>query len=218
MLIVLYLLIVYWPEPTKLLQWLLPNEDWLGRWTVLLATELCLVAGTEWLLVTWRGLTSHSLGLHVDKWGDQLTWGLLGGMISRLVAMAALFPVVLGIELVTGDSLTREFAPPDHAGFGAMAAFDPARVVVALSVAAALEELFYRGLLLPRLARFFGNWAIANIACSLLFAIAHAYQGPLGVMSAFVASLVYGTLFVKPRSLVAVTLAHFVTNFIGYLG
>ncbi len=58
------------------------------------------------------------------------------------------------------------------------------------------EEFFYRGFLMTKIARAFGQgrgaWAAAVVIQACMFGLAHSYQGPAGMVGTGVAVLVYG--------------------------
>ena len=87
-------------------------------------------------------------------------------------------------------------------------------------VAAFGEEFVYRGLLVKRLGLLLGNkkyslW-IAVIASSLLFGIAHRYQGIMGMINTFTVGLIFGVIFIKSKNKLWLTiLTHGVYDVIG---
>jgi membrane protease YdiL (CAAX protease family) len=83
-------------------------------------------------------------------------------------------------------------------------------VVVTVSIC---EELIYRGFA----QRAFEDWArgsaLMGILCSaILFAIAHLYQGRRGLISTLIVGLVFSSVRVWTGSLIALIVAHFVTD------
>jgi hypothetical protein len=82
------------------------------------------------------------------------------------------------------------------------------------------EEFVYRGLLVNRLGLLLGDkksslW-IAVIASSLLFGIAHKYQGIMGMISTFTVGLIFGVIFIKSKNKLWLTiLTHGVYDVIG---
>jgi membrane protease YdiL (CAAX protease family) len=66
------------------------------------------------------------------------------------------------------------------------------------------EELLFRGYYMKALAELLGNnnkaWFLSATITSLYFGVSHAYQGPIGVMSVFIWSLVISLIFNKNRN------------------
>ena len=90
---------------------------------------------------------------------------------------------------------------------------------VGLSVTAGIcEEIIYRGFMITTLAVLFGPWPAVGLS-SLAFGLAHAYQGPKGVLKVFAIGLTMGALFVLSGSLWAPIVLHIVIDLAsGYLG
>ena len=87
-------------------------------------------------------------------------------------------------------------------------------------VAAFGEEFVYRGLLVKRLGLLLGDkkssLLIAVIASSLLFGIAHRYQGIIGMISTCTVGLIFGIVFIKSKDKLWLTiLTHGVYDVIG---
>jgi len=87
-------------------------------------------------------------------------------------------------------------------------------------VAAFGEEFVYRGLLVKRLGIILGNnksamW-IAAIISSLLFGLAHGYQGASGIISTGAVGLIFGAIFIKNKNGLWLTiLTHGIYDVIG---
>jgi membrane protease YdiL (CAAX protease family) len=84
------------------------------------------------------------------------------------------------------------------------------------------EELAYRVVLLRGIAFALGDSRLATcvalITQALIFGIVHAYQGPVGIISATVSGLVFGALIVSCRcSIWPAAIAHGGNNTIGIL-
>jgi len=82
------------------------------------------------------------------------------------------------------------------------------------------EEAFYRGFLQRELVRFFpngktGKW-LALLLSTLFFTLAHLYWSPnLGTLGfVFLASLLYGFVYLKTDKIESSILCHFLLNFI----
>jgi membrane protease YdiL (CAAX protease family) len=128
-----------------------------------------------------------------------------------------------------GDLVTALFTLPALAALGALVPLlgtlfpDPARApeigfprgpaafaVMALSSlsSAYLEETYFRFYLFKRLAEAGAGPAKAALVSSLLFALCHLYEGPLGALNAFAAGLLLFYIFARRRSLHGIAWAH----------
>jgi uncharacterized protein len=93
---------------------------------------------------------------------------------------------------------------------------------IAWTTAAIGEELLFRGFLLHRIEAAFARGsvglALAILLQALVFGLAHLYLGPRGALTAGVAGLVFGVMFVATkRNLIALILAHGLIDTIGIL-
>jgi len=84
--------------------------------------------------------------------------------------------------------------------------------VIAISIGAVAQELLFRGYLQPRLTQLLGSHIGAWLTTSFLFGIWHLYQGPYGVVSAWVYGALLGALVLKTRRTLSVMLVHSITN------
>jgi hypothetical protein len=95
-------------------------------------------------------------------------------------------------------------------------------LVVSWSLAAFVEELFFRGYLFNRLSQALGTGAIATVgglaASALVFGCAHAYQGATGVVNNLVFGFVLGGLYLAgKKNLWFPILTHGIVDTIGFL-
>jgi membrane protease YdiL (CAAX protease family) len=85
-------------------------------------------------------------------------------------------------------------------------------LAISWSTAAFGEELLFRGFLQSRLQALLGTGRYAGVAAVLLqtvaFGLAHAYQGPTGILSTAAIGLVFGLVVLRTRSLWPVIVAH----------
>lgn len=121
---------------------------------------------------------------------------------------------------------TRVFGwPPMQSGrLGAVAGNLPmllGLLAVAWSTAAFGEELLFRGFLLGRLRALLGGGLGAGVAATLvqalLFGLAHAYQGPTGILVTGLIALVFGLLYLRLRTLWPLVIAHGLIDTVGLL-
>lgn len=88
-----------------------------------------------------------------------------------------------------------------------------ARIVISVLVVGVVEELMFRGFLMTRLAKLFGDrgasWFLALFVQAALFGIAHAYQHLYGVLLTAAIGLFLGVVYLASgRSLLPVVIAH----------
>lgn len=161
----------------------------------------------EWLLAAvvvavWFTAGRSAVDLGLLPSGNPV-WSALAGTV--LAAM-----LVLQARLVRGDAARidaarRQIAP--------LRDFLPQsdredRWFAWLSVSAGIcEEIVFRGFLIAYLAVWVGVWPAVGLA-ALAFGLAHAYQGPAGILKTALAGLVAGVLFVGTGWLLAAVLAH----------
>lgn len=90
-----------------------------------------------------------------------------------------------------------------------------------VSITAAItEEIIYRGFLIFALAYLFPNvsiWLIILMA-SLLFGLAHTYQGLSGVIRTTVFGLIFSILYMGLESIIPLMVLHFLIDYMAKLG
>jgi membrane protease YdiL (CAAX protease family) len=179
------------------------------RLTMTVEWGLLLAAVAVWL-TSGRSLSALGLGFESGP-----RWWL--GVALTLAACALLVTqVVVVLRSRDGLQSTRE-------QLGSMEAMIPhdereGRTFAALSVTAGIcEELLYRGFLIAYFAAIFGTWPAVALS-SLVFGLAHSYQGPLGFAKTAGVGLVMAGLYLLTGSLWAPMLLHvFVDLTSGYL-
>lgn len=161
-----------------------------------------------------RKLRPAAFGLRLRAPGRQALWGL-GALVGLYAALAASTVVVLALFMVL-PSASEEIEK--RIEFISALPIDNLRVQVLLLVAVAIgEETVFRGLLLPYLKRMFGSWWVAGFLSSLLFALLHIPgQGVLAGVQVFAIAAALTTFFILSRSLLAVTVAHFLFDFLQF--
>lgn len=75
-----------------------------------------------------------------------------------------------------------------------------------------VEELLFRGILIPRLEELSGNVWIGISVSAILFAVGHVYQGWFGVARAFALGIMNGVAFHRTRSLWPGLVGHLAFN------
>ncbi|WP_432476187.1 CPBP family intramembrane glutamic endopeptidase [Nocardioides sp. GXQ0305] len=172
---------------------------------------LLALAGVS-LLVRRRGL--GSLGL---RRGPRPVLAL------KMLLLAAVWSVLqLGVVLPVVTRLSGD--EQDLSGFGGLegnVGMLVALLVLSWTLAAFGEELAYRGYLFTRLREAAGDGRVGVLAgvvgSSLLFGLAHAEQGVVGIAVVTVDAVVWSVLRIHYRTLWASILAHGFNNTIGFV-
>lgn len=174
--------------------------------------ELALAVAAAVCLVRGFGFRPASLGLRRDGIRRQMLWGIatLGGLYLALLASSIILVMIMMLAPGTEEDLTRRLE------FLELLPIRDLLTTLLLLVPVAIhEELIFRGLLLPCLRRWLGNWWAAGLVSAALFAALHApHQGFLaaGIQILSLAAA-FTVFFIVSRSLIAVTLAHFLFDF-----
>jgi membrane protease YdiL (CAAX protease family) len=79
---------------------------------------------------------------------------------------------------------------------------------VAVVVAAAFEEVAFRGFLTPRMRTLTGSWPLAIAVVSVVFGLGHFYEGTLAVVQTAFLGVYFSVLFLARRRLLGPTFAH----------
>lgn len=184
----------------------------LSRNSVQWAVIIGFTALTIWKdnIAYFLGITFVLLLLWAKKW-DWSTIGLIKPASWKKVWIHAILLSV--ILLVAVDIIYTPFIEiwfEDHIDVSAL---DGLRgnflsyvifIVFMWIVAAFGEEFVYRGLLVKRLGFLLGDtksamW-LAVICSSILFGLAHRYQGTVGMISTGTVGLIFGILFLKSKN------------------
>jgi len=161
------------------------------------------------LYLVWRnGEGAAAVGWVRHGWGREAVLG------------AALFvPLFLGVALLETLLRAAGFAEPvkPPAYLLPQAGVDYAFALVLLVVVAVAEETVFRGYLLRRFMQLTGSAGAAVIVTSLVFALGHGYQGPLGVIAVGAIGATFAVVYLWRGSLVAPVVMHFIQNFLGLI-
>ncbi|GGH15300.1 CPBP family intramembrane glutamic endopeptidase [Silvibacterium dinghuense] len=170
----------------------------------------------EWMLaaLVWWGLRMQHVPLrqllHAPPRGAQETQAshallkdagaaFVFWLMSMLV-LAALATVLRLLHLMSAQKLIASLAP---VGAGEIALW------ILLCVSAGIaEELLFRGYFLQQFARLGGRVATGVVVSSLLFGVAHGYEGAGGMIAITAYGAMFGVFAVKRRSLRAGMMAH----------
>ena len=168
--------------------------------------------------------------LNGESWAE---YGLKGMKSKKRVAVASLVLIVMVLAYsILVAPFVDAFVIDNFGGSPTQAADTFKDVVGNLSLflfvqpfiwifAAFGEEFFYRGFLMRKIARAFGQgrsaWVAAALIQACLFGLAHAYQGPVGIVGTGVAGLIYGIgTLAFGRSLLPAIIAHGCIDMLGF--
>jgi membrane protease YdiL (CAAX protease family) len=174
-----------------------------------------------WLSLRVRGVGWRGVGLkRPARWGQTLMLGAVTGVTFQLFGTYVLEPFIVRL---TGQ-------PVDLNQFASLRG-NVSMLLLLLALvwtfAAFGEEFVYRGYLMNRVAELSGGgasaWAVSLAFVSVVFGVAHLYQGVSGILVNTAAGLVYGAVYLRAgRNLWAPIIAHGVYDTVGlafiYLG
>lgn len=175
--------------------------------------DVLLVGSIAVYLLLRHRLPSASFGLRSNGLGLQVLWSL-GALIAAYAYIASsvvvIFTVIVFVPGLQKDLLHRvDFVQQ-------MPVTSLIDSILLLIPVAIHEELLFRGMLLPYLRRVVGRWWLAILISSAIFGGLHFPQGWLGALQITGLGAVLAICFVLSRSLLAVTLAHFVFNLVQF--
>ena len=203
-------------------------NQWLSSKTVEWAVILAFIG-----LTIWKDNIAYFLGIVfvlLLLWSKKWDWKIIGlikpqswkKVWFQAISLSLIILVVIDIiftpflELLSEEQVDVSALDGLRGNFVSYIIF----IVFMWIVAAFGEEFVYRGLLVKRLGLLLGNkksslW-IAVIASSLLFGIAHRYQGIMGMINTFTVGLIFGVIFIKSKNKLWLTiLTHGVYDVIG---
>lgn len=162
--------------------------------------------GQRWTAIGWRA---------PDDWSRAIAIGIAAGIAMELLAVWVTTPMIsraLGTE-------------PDYSGLrGIRGNLKMLLIFIALSwtLAAFGEEICFRGFLMERLARLFGDsnaaWIASLLLSSVVFGLGHTEQGPAGWIQEGLSGLLLGILFLASGGNLAVPIvAHGVSNTLAFV-
>lgn len=146
-------------------------------------------------------------------------WVRTGIVREMLLGVALFVPMVVCVALVMGilraAGLAQPIKPPAY--LLPRSGVDYVLAVPLLLVVAVAEETIFRGYLLRRFTQVTHSRALAVILTSAMFALGHAYQGPLGMVAVGTIGVVLALVYLKRGSLAAPIVMHFIQDFIGLI-
>ena len=195
----------------------------LARPRISSVDRLAIYASTiafQWFLtgfVAWRcfarGFTREELALNLHS-------------SARTAMVAAGIVAVLGVLQYVGIRRTAALPANSNSRLRQISlmlmpsSLIEALVFAALAITASLcEEFLYRGFVYAVLDRGTHSFALALVGSSLMFSIAHLYQGRRGLISTFVLGLIFAATRLWVGNLVPAVAGHLAVDLMaGYLG
>lgn len=187
---------------------------YLADFIPLSETPFLLLLG--WLSLWLRGIGWRALGLKRPAlWRNNLLLGIAVGVVYQFFSLYVLEPVIVRL---TGRSIDLSQFTQVEGNVFVLCVF----LLLVWTLAAFGEELVFRGYLMNRVAELAGGssmaWAVSLVVVSVLFGVAHLYQGISGVMTNIAAGLVYGALYLSSgRNLWAPIITHGVFDTVALL-
>jgi membrane protease YdiL (CAAX protease family) len=187
-----------------------------GRAVMALATLLALIffiyARTDQYMPTFvlsMGMASALFYSYARE--NSGFWGTLGklGVVKKRLVREGLFAIALtfGIYLLMFLMFLvyKKLGIADSQNVIDIVDYLPARVLaLAVLVNPVSEELFFRGLLTPR---------IGIVGAAVIFALFHlAYGSVMEMLNVFIIGLIFGAVYLSRRSLIAPILSHAIIN------
>jgi membrane protease YdiL (CAAX protease family) len=176
------------------------------------AQYLLLVAA---IFLWWRGPGWRAIGLRrPESWPRALTIALA----LSLYQFVSLYVVEPLLARLSGEL-------PDVSMFRTLVGNEAELLfwlVISWTLAAFAEEMVFRGWLTARVAEMLGMtrnaWVIAIIITSVIFGLAHLYQGLSGIFATGITGLLFGIAYLASgRNLWCAILAHGLTDTIGFV-
>ncbi len=169
-----------------------------------------------WISLRLRHMRWRDVGLRrPDRWLPTIGLALLVGIGYQVLDILIISPL---LQQLTGKPVDLSMFSSFHGNLILLVI----SLVVSWTEAAFIEEMFFRGYLFNRITDLIGNRRfgviVALISTSVLFGIAHSYQGISGMVDTFLAGLVLGLLYLYARrNLWLSILTHGVIDTLGFL-
>jgi membrane protease YdiL (CAAX protease family) len=171
------------------------------------------------VLLAANGQRASSIGLEPARLPRELLWGgpaLLGAFAAHLLVA---IPIGLVLFLTGG---AREQASARIGALGGLASVEPWQLLPSLVVLGVLEEVVFRGFLLPRTRVLTASprtdrqsgrgWWMAVVLVQLLFGLGHLYEGGVAVLQTMMLGVYFSVVFLWRLHLGSVIAAHVAFN------
>ena len=175
-------------------------------WLVLRSLAALALVGA---LLVAAGQSERNVGLDVRRFPRELLWGLPALLGAFATHLAVAIPIGVAVQLLGGWN---EQASERIGALKGLAEVQAWQLLPALVVLAALEEVVFRGFLLPRTRVLTGRWWTAIALVQLLFGLGHVYEGTLAVVQTMMLGVYFSVVFLWRVHLGAVIVAHTAFN------
>jgi membrane protease YdiL (CAAX protease family) len=207
--------IVPWRGTVKVRQLLarpsLETSDRLTLYATTIAFQWVITA-----LIIWRSLAR---GILLDALGLAIPNAALVACVSAGLSALLVANQIIGLRI-----LARSNTRPKSFVFQMATRIMPQNLVESLGFTALVatvalcEEIIYRGFALAAFTHVARDSVLAGVTLSsVLFAVAHAYQGRRGVIQTFVVGLIFAALRIWTGSLVPTMAAHLCADLVAGL-
>ncbi len=181
--------------------------------TPILAVRALAVAVLVVALLHVRRQPLRSVGVEYRGLGLNLALGAGGTVVIYALMFSVMFPLLIFVEEMREQmaqnaenlsSLLPKLTPLGLAG-----------VAMAVGI---YEELLFRGFLMTRLRRVFGNWPAAVLVSTIVFTALHAFdQTPAALLMIAILSIVFSVLTIWRKSIIPAVIAHALFDFSQFL-
>ncbi|MFT7520580.1 MAG: membrane protease YdiL (CAAX protease family), partial [Kiritimatiellia bacterium] len=165
---------------------------------------------TQWSLVSVMAVLCVAESVGLTELGLRLPTSLPGAVGAAIFVGAALTLLIVQARYIAGSAEVQALLREQVGGLDVVAPRSAVefRVFLLVSVTAGIcEELLYRGFLVWYLDALIGWWP-ALLVSTLLFGLAHAYQGVVGVAKTTVVGLILAGLLAVSGTLVFSMVLH----------
>ena len=192
---------------------------------------IVLIILSSTLLTYFTGGLGYFFGLIMALlvlWGSKFNWltfgiGKIDLMKTILTAILLAVSIFLVVDLFVQPFIELYLGPIDLSNFDGIRGNVASYLIFILFmwvVAGFGEEFLYRGFFMKQLAKVLGNtdksWFISAIIISILFGLAHLYQGISGVITTGLIGFLMSLVFYKNRqNLILAMLVHGFYDMIG---
>ena len=135
------------------------------------------------------------------------TWMTMGAFAVQIAVAIPIGAIGMLTGVIQREATQRTQTLGVLAGQGSIAEF-----LLAVVVAAAFEEVAFRGFLVPRVRALTGSWPLAVALVSIAFGLGHLYEGALAVVQTAFLGVYFAFLMLLRRRLLGPIVAHAAFN------